>query len=223
VAMAEQVAAAAAGIAIPGCFQFAAHRSLVSPLAIAEGAVNASLIMLVVAFVPLLLWAWLLPVVRKPQWATFATVVTVAALASFATTIAPTVAGVLFGVLASSGGQCVHRQGGPLLLLEHPHAGARLGCPAGSRLPLVDWPDGPDLHDFRRGRREGLTPPTRRRLRRGGSPPMARTFGRLGIVCLGIYLLLQGLVHVIGLGFAGLGVLMGVLAILAGVLLLVGK
>jgi hypothetical protein len=52
---------------------------------------------------------------------------------------------------------------------------------------------------------------------------MARTFGRLGIVCLGIYLLLQGLVHVIGLGFAGLGVLMGVLAILAGVLLLVGK
>ena len=52
---------------------------------------------------------------------------------------------------------------------------------------------------------------------------MARTFGRLGVVCLGIYLVLQGLVHAASLSFSGLGVLLGVLAILAGVLLLVGK
>ena len=52
---------------------------------------------------------------------------------------------------------------------------------------------------------------------------MARSVGRLGAVCLGIYLVLQGLVHVASLSFSGLGLLMGVLAILAGVLLLVGK
>lgn len=52
---------------------------------------------------------------------------------------------------------------------------------------------------------------------------MARTFGRLGVVCLGIYLVLQGLVSLVGLSFSGLGALLGVLAILAGVLLLVGK
>lgn len=52
---------------------------------------------------------------------------------------------------------------------------------------------------------------------------MARTFGRLGVVCLGIYLLLQGLVMLIGLSFVGLHALLGVLAILAGVLLLAGK
>lgn len=52
---------------------------------------------------------------------------------------------------------------------------------------------------------------------------MARTFGRLGVVCLGIYLVLQGLVSLAGLSFSGLGLLLGILAILAGVLLLVGK
>jgi hypothetical protein len=52
---------------------------------------------------------------------------------------------------------------------------------------------------------------------------MARTLGRLSTVCLGIYLLLQGLVTLIGLSFTGLPVLVGLLAIVAGVLLLAGK
>lgn len=52
---------------------------------------------------------------------------------------------------------------------------------------------------------------------------MARTFGRLGAVCLGVYLVLQGLVSLANLSFSGLGLLLGVLAILAGVLVLVGK
>ena len=52
---------------------------------------------------------------------------------------------------------------------------------------------------------------------------MARTLGRLGVVCLAVYLLLQGLVSLANLSFSGLGALLGVLAILAGVLLLVGK
>ena len=52
---------------------------------------------------------------------------------------------------------------------------------------------------------------------------MARTFGRLGVVCLGIYLVLHGLTLVIGLSFTGLPVLAGLLAILAGVLLLANK
>jgi hypothetical protein len=52
---------------------------------------------------------------------------------------------------------------------------------------------------------------------------MARTFGRIGIAALGIYLVLQGLVSIIGLSFSGLGLLLGVLAIVAGVLLLIGR
>lgn len=52
---------------------------------------------------------------------------------------------------------------------------------------------------------------------------MARSFGRLGLVCLAVYLILQGLVTLAGLSFVGLPVLLGVLAILAGVLLLVGR
>ncbi len=52
---------------------------------------------------------------------------------------------------------------------------------------------------------------------------MARALSRLGGVCLGVYLLLQGLVHLLGLAFLGLNVLLGVLALLAGVLLLAGK
>jgi hypothetical protein len=52
---------------------------------------------------------------------------------------------------------------------------------------------------------------------------MARTFGRLGLVCLAVYLILQGLVSLASLHFTGLGVLLGLLAILAGVLLLVGR
>ena len=52
---------------------------------------------------------------------------------------------------------------------------------------------------------------------------MAKTLGRLGLAALGIYLVLQGLVSVIGLSFNGLGLLLGVLAIVAGVLLLIGR
>lgn len=52
---------------------------------------------------------------------------------------------------------------------------------------------------------------------------MARNLGRLGAVCLGVYLLLQGLVQLVGLQFAGLGILLGALALVAGVLLLAGR
>ncbi|HXT22899.1 MAG TPA: hypothetical protein VN923_19280 [Thermoanaerobaculia bacterium] len=52
---------------------------------------------------------------------------------------------------------------------------------------------------------------------------MARSFGRLGSVCLGIYLLLQGLVLLLGLSFYGLSILLGVLAVIAGVLLIAGR
>ena len=44
-----------------------------------------------------------------------------------------------------------------------------------------------------------------------------------GIILLAIWLILYGLVALFGLSFSGLGVVMGVLAIVAGILLLVGK
>jgi uncharacterized membrane protein HdeD (DUF308 family) len=52
---------------------------------------------------------------------------------------------------------------------------------------------------------------------------MTRTTGRLGIACLGVYLLIQGLVLVANLSFAGLPVVMGGLAIVSGLLLLLGR
>jgi len=52
---------------------------------------------------------------------------------------------------------------------------------------------------------------------------MARSLGRLGHVCLGVYLLLQGLVLLLGLSFYGLSILLGVLALIAGVLLIAGR
>lgn len=45
----------------------------------------------------------------------------------------------------------------------------------------------------------------------------------IGTILLGIYLILQGLVSLAGLHFAGLPVLMGILALAAGVLILVGR
>lgn len=45
----------------------------------------------------------------------------------------------------------------------------------------------------------------------------------LGIKLLGVFLLLEGLLRLIGLQFAGLPILMGILALIAGILLLVGK
>lgn len=52
---------------------------------------------------------------------------------------------------------------------------------------------------------------------------MARNLGRLGSACLGVYLLLQGLVQLAGLHFTGMGILLGALALVAGVLLLAGR
>jgi len=49
---------------------------------------------------------------------------------------------------------------------------------------------------------------------------MARSYARIANVCLGVYLLLQGLVLLLGLSFVGLPILLGVLAIIAGVLFL---
>ena len=46
---------------------------------------------------------------------------------------------------------------------------------------------------------------------------------RIGIVVLAIYLIIAGLVQLIGLRFEGIGIVQGLLAIVAGVLLLIGK
>lgn len=45
----------------------------------------------------------------------------------------------------------------------------------------------------------------------------------LGFLCLAIWLILNGLIALLGLSFAGLGTIMAVLAILAGVLILIGR
>jgi hypothetical protein len=42
----------------------------------------------------------------------------------------------------------------------------------------------------------------------------------LGMILLGVWLALNGLVQLLGLGFAGLGVVMGLLALAAGALIL---
>lgn len=52
---------------------------------------------------------------------------------------------------------------------------------------------------------------------------MARSWGRIGHICLGIYLLLQGLALLLGLSFVGMPVLLGLLAIAAGALILAGR
>lgn len=52
---------------------------------------------------------------------------------------------------------------------------------------------------------------------------MARSPRNIGMLLLGIYLVLQGLVGLIGLSFAYLGVILGLLALLAGILLLAGR
>lgn len=45
----------------------------------------------------------------------------------------------------------------------------------------------------------------------------------LGMLLLGIWLILSGLIPLLSLSFAGLGTLMGILAIAAGALILVGR
>lgn len=52
---------------------------------------------------------------------------------------------------------------------------------------------------------------------------MARSYTRIGFICLGVYLLLHGLVLLLQLSFVGLSILLGILAIVAGVLLIAGR
>ena len=53
---------------------------------------------------------------------------------------------------------------------------------------------------------------------------MALTLNKnLGMMLLGIWLVLQGLVGLFSLGFQGLGVISGILALAAGALILLGK
>lgn len=46
---------------------------------------------------------------------------------------------------------------------------------------------------------------------------------RLGLLLLGVWLVLSGLIQIVGLHFNGLPLLMGVLAIIAGALLILGR
>lgn len=45
----------------------------------------------------------------------------------------------------------------------------------------------------------------------------------IGTILLGIYLILQGLIGLANLAFSGLGLLMGILALAAGILILLGR
>jgi len=46
---------------------------------------------------------------------------------------------------------------------------------------------------------------------------------RIGLALLAVYLILIGLVSILGLSFHGLGLLEGILALIAGILLLLGQ
>jgi hypothetical protein len=45
----------------------------------------------------------------------------------------------------------------------------------------------------------------------------------LGIVLLAIWLILEGLISLLNLGFEGIGVIMGLLALAAGILILINR
>jgi hypothetical protein len=45
---------------------------------------------------------------------------------------------------------------------------------------------------------------------------------RLGMILLGIWLILYGLIAIFGLSFSGLPIVMGILAIIAGILIVFG-
>ena len=47
--------------------------------------------------------------------------------------------------------------------------------------------------------------------------------GNLGMLLLAILLILQGLVSLLGLSFSGIGMILGILALAAGIALLLGK
>jgi hypothetical protein len=54
--------------------------------------------------------------------------------------------------------------------------------------------------------------------------PLWRSFGSaLGWLLLAIYLILFGLVLVLGLSFSGLGVILAILALASGILILLGR
>ncbi len=48
-------------------------------------------------------------------------------------------------------------------------------------------------------------------------------FENLGMLLLAIWLILTGLIALLGLSFAGLNLIMGLLALFAGVLILIGR
>ena len=55
-------------------------------------------------------------------------------------------------------------------------------------------------------------------------PRMATTMTKnLGMLLLGVWLILSGLLPLLNLSFSGVGIIMGVLAIAAGVLILIGR
>lgn len=47
--------------------------------------------------------------------------------------------------------------------------------------------------------------------------------GSVGVTLLGVWLILHGLAGVIGLSFQGFGLLQGILALVAGILILLGR
>ena len=52
---------------------------------------------------------------------------------------------------------------------------------------------------------------------------MARSTRSVGLLLLGVYLILVGLGSLIGLSFRGLGLIQGLLALIAGILILIGR
>ena len=52
---------------------------------------------------------------------------------------------------------------------------------------------------------------------------MARSTRSVGLLLLGIYLILAGLGNLIGLHFQGFGLIQGLLALAAGILILIGR
>ena len=51
----------------------------------------------------------------------------------------------------------------------------------------------------------------------------AKLTKNLGMLLLGIWLILNGLIPLLNLSFSGLGMLMGILAVAAGVCILIGR
>ncbi len=56
-----------------------------------------------------------------------------------------------------------------------------------------------------------------------GNPSMRRFTRNIGMLLLSIWLILTGLISLFGLSFNGLGIIMGLLAIGAGIFILIGR